>query len=133
MEAPHAHAIITYDPAAQFSASSNPNGVWSYGFSTTLGSPLILDTVRASFGGLDWWEGVPTASFSPNVVHNPAAVADQFSSAIWGPGAIAMNPGINDQFTIVRFTVPSTGLYKLAGSFSGIDFLVGTTTDVHIL
>ena len=31
-----------YDPASEFSATTNPSGAWSYGFSTTLGSPMFL-------------------------------------------------------------------------------------------
>ena len=43
--APAAKAgVITYDPAADFVSGyvsgSNPNGVWSYGYSSTLGGLL---------------------------------------------------------------------------------------------
>jgi len=31
-----------YDPAADFSLSSNPNGLWSYGYSITLGGAFTL-------------------------------------------------------------------------------------------
>src|SRR5215471_2590753 len=41
---------ITYDPAADFAAgwasNSNPNGVWSYGYSSSLGGPVTLYTAR---------------------------------------------------------------------------------------
>jgi hypothetical protein len=30
------------DPAQEFSISNNPNGVWSYGFTPTLGGPFTL-------------------------------------------------------------------------------------------
>ena len=38
------HAKIIYDASEDFSLASNPNDVWSYGYSTTLGGELVLYT-----------------------------------------------------------------------------------------
>jgi hypothetical protein len=37
-----ARANTVYDVAQDFSIASNPNGVWTYGYETTLGGPLTL-------------------------------------------------------------------------------------------
>jgi len=46
-----------YDIAADFSTNSNPNGVWSYGYATTLGGTLILytDTSYSTASVIGWW------------------------------------------------------------------------------
>jgi hypothetical protein len=34
---------MIFNAAADFSATKNPNGVWSYGWSPTLGGTFVLD------------------------------------------------------------------------------------------
>ncbi len=50
---------VSYNPAGDFSLAGNPNGVWSYGWSTTLGSAGNLDssntTAYSGISGLDGW------------------------------------------------------------------------------
>jgi hypothetical protein len=36
--------VLTYDAALDFSPTRNPNGVWSYGYSLTLGGRMVLFT-----------------------------------------------------------------------------------------
>ena len=45
---------VVYDAAKDFSVASNPNGVWSYGYETSLGSNLQLYDV-----GPDTIDGIP--------------------------------------------------------------------------
>ena len=52
-----ARAGIVYDAAADFSPTNNPNGVWSYGWSSSLGSTFNLDVSSTTVDGLDFWEG----------------------------------------------------------------------------
>src|ERR1700689_3164797 len=64
------HAALADDASADFSTSNDPNGAWSYGWSTTLGSAFTLDAsnTTAAYGltGLGGWfagvspEGVPS-------------------------------------------------------------------------
>ena len=53
----HPGAAQSYNPAGDFSLAGNPNGVWSYGWSTTLGSAFNLDssntTAYSGISGLD--------------------------------------------------------------------------------
>src|SRR6185437_5984835 len=53
----NADPLSVADVAADFSSTSNPTGVWSYGWSMTLGSPFILSRSPAVREGLDTWRG----------------------------------------------------------------------------
>src|SRR5688572_30814970 len=63
----------TYDLSSQFSLSSNPNGVWSYGWSPTIGGTFTSitskqATVVSSGVLIQSWSLTP--SLSPAVYHN---------------------------------------------------------------
>jgi len=118
-----------YDAAADFSIASNPNGVWSYGSSLTLGGTLSLYAHHDNVSGIDLWRD----QTDPNVSHNGTNNAITINSATWQPGELAFHPGPNGQFSVIRFTAPTVGSYSLDAAFSGIDFIGPTTTDVHVL
>ncbi len=46
-----------FDVAADFSPTQNPNGVWTYGYSTTSGSPFItyVDFDQFFVPNIDGW------------------------------------------------------------------------------
>lgn len=121
----------TYDAAGDFSPARNPTGVWSYGYSLSLGSPLILHLDNRALGGLDVWQ-TDLGSGDPALVHNPSASSISYSTLKLEAGELTLHPGPQGQFQIVRFTAPSAGTWRVVGSFGGRD-VVGTTTDVHIL
>ena len=98
---------------------------------------------RRSFGagyarpvsGVDAWRA--PAFGDVGVFHNGAAVAVSYitaagDNAIYQPGELGMHPGPNAQYGVVQFTAPTNGLYKIHGTFEGID-ITGATTDVHLL
>ena len=67
-----ATAQTGYSAFDDFSGISNPNGVWSYGFTHTLGGPLMLYTSTVVHGSYDshltqWTDGVDV---DPNVIKN---------------------------------------------------------------
>jgi hypothetical protein len=62
----------TYDPAAEFSPTANPNGVWSYGYSTSLGSAMTLFPEHLNMDGIDFWR-TNIATSDPTVFHNGTA------------------------------------------------------------
>src|SRR6266436_359517 len=61
-----------YDAVQDFSIISNPNGVWSYGWQSSLGSPLnlyaVTDTTTVS--GMSAWLEFGTIATPPLVAHN---------------------------------------------------------------
>jgi hypothetical protein len=69
-------AGTVFDPAAEFSLSSNPAGVWSYGYSLAVGGPLILFTEKLNMGAVDIWRtnilyDVPSISQNPTTEMDP--------------------------------------------------------------
>lgn len=130
------YAASAYDAAADFSIGSNPNGVWSYGWSVSLGSTFNLDTAstNAQYGlsGLNGWLGNQTPEGIPyilrNTTANPILVA---GATTYQPGQLALNMN-GSQYAVLRWTAPSSGLFTIAATFSGLSS-VGDSSDVHIL
>jgi hypothetical protein len=126
---------LAYDASADFSTSINPNGVWSYGWSTTLGSAFNLDTsnTTAAYGlsGLAGWfsnqsaEGVP--SILRNTTANPLAIG---TFTQYQPGQLALNMN-GSEYSVLRWTAPSSGQFNIAATFSAVS-TIGATSDVHI-
>jgi hypothetical protein len=49
----------------------------------------------------------------------------------WLPQQVALHPGLNGEYSVVRWTAPSKGLYKMSASFTAIAPHVHS--DIHIL
>jgi alpha-tubulin suppressor-like RCC1 family protein len=125
-------ANMIYDAAAGFSPTSNPAPPWSYGYSVTLGSPMVMNPEHLQVvPGIDEWRtniwlGAPT------VFHNSTSLAITNGTDVFGPGVLGSHPGPNGEYSLIRFTAPSAGRYEVSASFSGLD-TQSTTTDVHVL
>jgi hypothetical protein len=133
----------TYNPATTFEAGwvsgSNPNGVWSYGYSSSLGGPVTLYTAQVpgadSPSQQQMWiaPSVNCCVASPSVGfnngpafndNNVAQAADQIDIV----SAVAnVNPGF---ITDLVFTAPVSGNYSLTSSFIGDQYGVGVGVDV---
>jgi hypothetical protein len=135
-------APAQYDPSAQFSATSNPNGVWTYGFETVpIGSSFNLLATPAPVASLpgpaiDSWESAPLGNFL-GVFHNGTAAAQTVTTSgtevsLFDSGMLAMNAGPNDEYAMVQFTAPANGIYTIQGTFEGID-TAGTVSTVYLL
>ncbi|HTU87434.1 MAG TPA: hypothetical protein VMF57_17780, partial [Solirubrobacteraceae bacterium] len=110
----------TYNAASDFSTSSNPNGVWSYGQEATLSGPLTLFTTLQTFTGNPSGPGtidVLTVSGYDQL----AALFYNGSSATYeggdpgtgiAPGVLALEAG-NPDYGVTRFTAPSAGVYNI--------------------
>jgi hypothetical protein len=128
-----AFADASYSAAADFSATSNPTGVWSYGWSAQRGSAFTLDTQRTNVGGADIWfepRGDPVA---PGVFHNGTnGTVNPYGTHPFAPGQLGLHPGPYGDNAVVRWTAPAFGTFDIAATFSGMD-TGGTTTDVAVL
>ena len=123
----------SWTAAGDFSAVSNPNGAWSYGWSASRGSGFNLDTVATTVSGIDVWNYSST-QVEPDVFHNGTSdtIAPGGTNPI-PPGGLAFHPGPSGQNAVVRWTAPSTGSYVIEATFTGRDSARGTTTDVAVL
>ena len=117
-------ANVVYSAAHDFSTRLNPNSVWSYGYTTSVGGPFTLYSISgATFfsGEVGWFGPIPGAGAS-------------WLSA--GCGAARRHPGCSghgtwaSSYTVVRWTAPSRGRWDVVGQFFGTGL---TTGDVHVL
>jgi hypothetical protein len=126
----------SYDISNDFSVASNPNpnGVWTYGFSSTLGGPLTNYDVGTTLGsGLQVWNSSTVqVSGAPTDINNPTGGAIQTCSSCspLPANTAAFHPGSLGQFSVYQFTSPVTGLFNLSAIFAALD---SGGTDVHIL
>jgi hypothetical protein len=133
-------ASAQYDPSAQFSPTSNPNGVWTYGYeSVPIGSPFNLLTLPlpvASVPGpfINSWQS--PAFGAVGVFHNGTAIPQSVTigpeTSLFNPGELAMHAGPNDEYGMVEFSAPANGIYTIQGTFEGID-VAGTSSTVFLL
>jgi hypothetical protein len=127
-----------YDAADDFSAVNNPNGVWMYGYSNTLGGSFNLYTNTATFGQdglIDAWNR-PNSGFPdyyPIVYHNGTANPVAISGGAIGPGEAGLHPGPDGQYSIFRWTAPFASEYALVTAFTGIENSGNASSDVHVL
>lgn len=122
-----AHATV-YDLATDYSTTTNPLGVWSYGYSNTLNGAFTAFDTYTTPNGYDRWS---TNIDALGVYFNPSASTLSFST-VTVPGLQAwLHPGPNGQYAVARFTAPTAGNYSVNVGFFGAD-VVGTTTDVFV-
>jgi hypothetical protein len=135
-------AVAQNDPAAQFSAVSNPtpanDGFWGYGYENfPLPNPFNVAPIPVAIppGPIDSWQ---TASFGEvGVFHNGTAAAQPYvtasDGAVYQSGEIGMHPGPNDQYGVIQFTATTPGFYSIQGTFVGLDSSGLTNTLVDLL
>jgi len=127
---------VVYNNATDFSITGNPNGAWSYGYLSPGASPdsstFTPYANSGDNGGIkEWW--APFTLNTPSVFDNPTNGVLDYGTGVLQPGQAGFHPGPNGQYSVYRFTAPSTGSYSLSAVFTGIDHAGGTTTDVHVL
>jgi len=89
-----------------------------------------LSTANDSvFSRLDIWHG--KAGREPWATRNPSTqpVKTPFNFT-WPPRQVALHPGPQGEYSVVRWTSPMAGRYRIAVTFTG---LFKATTDVHLL
>jgi hypothetical protein len=131
-----------YDAVRDFSIQQNPNGVWSYGWESSLGSALNLYTLTdtTSVPGMSVWLVSETGEYwddPPYVAHNDTDKKVCFVQVCVPPKYLHLHPKFSGELgvgelSVVRWTAPSTGRFQIEGAFMGLDYQP-TTTDVHVL
>ncbi|WP_395142431.1 PEP-CTERM sorting domain-containing protein [Armatimonas sp.] len=100
----------TFNATTDFSSTNgNPNGQWSYGFTTTLGGALTLfDTADSSPTLPRWTHSIVQNSGTPTILRNNTGVPVNGVPT----GFLLVHPGSSEYF-VLRFTVPSTANYSI--------------------
>lgn len=125
-----------YDAVRDFSITSNPNGVWSYGWLSSLGSPLNLYTVTDSttFNGLSGWLETGMTMYAPPLVgHNDTNTQLCYLSFCVPPAYLQLHPGANNEVSVVRWTAPTSGNFFLRGAVAGLDYSPTSTNFYAVL
>jgi len=109
-----------YNVANDYSIGANPNGVWSYGYTTSLGGSFSTlgpsSTVSCGSGSLDQWSG-GVNSGGANINHNPGSAATCIGFT-WPANVVSMHPGQNGAQAVIRFKAPVSGTYHVNAAFS---------------
>lgn len=125
-----------WNAVKDFSITLNPNDVWQYGWTATLGSPLNLYTVTdtTSVPGISAW--LARGEFwgdPPYIAHNDTSSTVCYAGYLCLPPTFfSMHPGPENQYSVLRWVAPSAGVYRIQVAFSGLG-QSPPTTDVHVL
>jgi len=124
-------AAQIWNAADQFSPANNPSAAWQYGYQTNLGGVFIAYNAPSSLGTpLNYWTS-SDIGINPNVSHNPTSNAQAVADFVLQPNHTAFHPGPNGQFSIYRWTAPSTGGFAIHADFVGLG--LRSATDLHVL
>ena len=122
----------------RLSFRQNPANVWAIVY--TSGNALNTSTFQlmqsadtSNIVGM-WHPAAGQAGYYPYIGQNRDTVTRTDISNSWAlrPGEIAMEGSNTGQYSILRFTVPQSGKYRIKVVFEGVHFRI-STTDVHVL
>jgi len=114
---------------AGFTAAANPNGVWSYGYSSGFTNPITLftNTVQGGFDSSNeqlWLTQSINVGDSPAVEYNDGPAFNDGNIAA-AANQILLVAGIQGQYADLIFTAPTPGIYSFVGSFTGDQYNIG--------
>lgn len=128
----------TYNVAADFekgwTAQKNPNGVWSYGYSSGFTSPITLysQTAQNGVNGPDaqyWLSPAVDVLTSPAAEFNDGPAYDD-GNVDFLANEFVLVAGVGGQYSDLVFTAPVDGIYSLASSFRGDQYNIGTVVAI---
>jgi hypothetical protein len=124
-----AQTNMAFNAVADFSAVSNPSGPWSYGSRDSATGPYTPFSQKSALygAGMSTWSN---GSY-PYVTHNGTGAIQPYQTVILPPDLLALHPGPQGEYAVVRWTAPATGTIQLDGRFQGLD-RIGTTTNATI-
>lgn len=138
---PFAHAVTSFELAANFSFQNNPNQMWQYGYSATNSldpAEFRLDKFADTSGPVGFWHPAassgPGPGWYPYVAYNTTTRTQMGSNNGWSvrPSEVAMEASNTGQYSLIRFLAPAAGTYHVTARFEGVHFRL-SSTDVHVL
>jgi len=139
-------ALATFDLSRDFSTTTNPSGVWTFGYLSSFTSPLsvyarYIHSPDPASPNVPWDIWTKPSGGYPNIYHNGNAITGYSDGGhgVYPPGTTWFFPGeagTADTYGAIRFTVPNDGAgdYEVATAVRG--YLDGVTvgdTDFHVL
>ncbi len=130
--------VQTFNPATSFASGwatrSNPNGVWSYGFSSGFTGAISLynETLQNGINGPNtqyWLSSEANHSTSPAVEYNNGPANNDGNIDLL-PNELLLVAGVDGQYSDLIFTAPVSGEYSINGNFRGAQFDIGTVVGI---
>lgn len=122
----------SWDVTADFSTTTNPCGVWTYGYTRSLGStPFIVYATAETLGTelVAWIDPNNVTTNDPTVYKNLSGTTQNSLP----PGQVAEHPGPNGEYSTSRWTAPRAGTYSFSVTFNVGDAINGTSKDAAVL
>jgi hypothetical protein len=114
----HVPGAVEWDAGRAFSSHDNPAGPWAYGYETTLGANFkIMPQFTTVYGGVQNW-GTDTI-LDLGVFRNATSAAITADGTTWPVGLLVLQPGGGGESAVLRFTFPSSGVYRFKAHFEG--------------
>jgi hypothetical protein len=111
-------SATAWDVTADFSLTNNPCGVWTYGYTASLGSTPL--TVYSTVSGSSWIDPTNVTAGAPTVWKNLTSSTENSV----GPGQVSEHPGPHREYSTSRWTAPRAATYSFAVQFFAGD--IGT-------
>jgi hypothetical protein len=125
-------AVLDYE--AGWLAGTNPNGVWSYGWSSDLTTPITLfwNNWLYDSGVLEqvWDDPDNNYGGTPKVSRNSGGDYDD-GNVSYNAGRLALHCGVGNTYAHVIFTAPTAGKYSIAATFYAQQHNI--YVDIHVL
>ena len=132
---PSLRAEAFYNAVNNFSRTSNPSGVWSYGSKASVTTTVLTNyPAEANYPGFtsfDTWCNNASNPAPPYVMRNSSGMTQTGGGISQPPDLLNLHPGPNGERSTVRWTAPYAGTVVIQGRFQGIA-TGGTTTDVAV-
>lgn len=104
---------------------------WSYGFLDLTGTFNLYGRVSEVSPGVLFWQGGTDLFGEPTAGKNEGTEPFVINgTTAYEPGDFALHPGPNGERSVLRWTAPRAGFYRVNATFQGGDPL--TTTDARI-
>jgi hypothetical protein len=127
----------TYNPAADFesgwTSGSNPNGVWSYGYSSSpTGSVALYNEQSAGIvNGPNEQSWYYNPDFAPSLAYNNGPAYNNGNgygnvNFLANEFDLVAGIGIGGLCSDLVFTAPATGIYDIVGGFRGDQYGIDT-------
>jgi hypothetical protein len=125
-----AQADTAWNLTNEFSTTSNPNGVWSYGRCSghqAFSQATVFEdwgTGRGTAAGLGAWEPA-TGNYDPSVSYNATNASVTAFGFTWPAHTVALDAYSgaeysNGGYADVRFTAPADGVYDLSFTYTDL-------------
>lgn len=117
-----------YSVVNDYSDTSNPIGMWSYGYQVTPNGSFVPYTARNTVSGGLSRRYREDSTGTPSVIYNNQGSTQSYPTVVHPADLLNLHPGPNGERSVARWTAPADGRYLVEGRFQGID-TGGTTTD----